>query len=219
MAARLEWLTYIKQHIAARYRAKYVWRGADDTYVNLKLFFSLMPDLQPTRLYMGYLRNPPCCEVRFGSSVARLWSVCDYAMTGHERLRSAPRPSAAHQGSLRPASVRPLHDRHGLRRLLRRRRVRGHSQDPPATDMVSDAHMLRAKTKLICIQQVRGRHGRHVAQPLRDRFRRRKCIHVICMPVLRAAITCAMASRREAGACRSAREASTSMRKPSPYTT
>ena len=44
-------------HIARNYEAKYVWRGADDSYVNLKLFFQLMPILPKSRLYMGFVRE------------------------------------------------------------------------------------------------------------------------------------------------------------------
>ena len=44
---------YISQH----YNAKYVWRGADDSYVNLKLFFRIMPLLPKTRLYLGRYRD------------------------------------------------------------------------------------------------------------------------------------------------------------------
>ena len=40
-------------HIAKHYETKYVWRGADDSYVNLKLFFQLMPILPKSQLYMG----------------------------------------------------------------------------------------------------------------------------------------------------------------------
>jgi hypothetical protein len=44
-------------HIAQHYDAKYVWRGADDSYVNLQLFFRLMPLLPSTRLYLGRYRD------------------------------------------------------------------------------------------------------------------------------------------------------------------
>jgi hypothetical protein len=44
-------------YIAQRYDAKYVWRGSDDSYINLKLFFRLIPTLPKERLYMGYLRE------------------------------------------------------------------------------------------------------------------------------------------------------------------
>jgi hypothetical protein len=43
-------------HISQHYKARYVWRGADDTYVNLKLFFKMMPLLPVDRLYMGFFR-------------------------------------------------------------------------------------------------------------------------------------------------------------------
>ena len=45
------------QYVAANYIAKYVWRGADDSYVNLKYFFSIMPTLPPARLFFGALRE------------------------------------------------------------------------------------------------------------------------------------------------------------------
>jgi hypothetical protein len=45
------------QYVAANYRAKYVWRGADDSYVNLTHFFSMMPALPATRLFFGSLRK------------------------------------------------------------------------------------------------------------------------------------------------------------------
>jgi hypothetical protein len=44
-------------HIAQNYKTKYVWRGADDSYVNLKMFFRIMPTLPPERLYMGISRQ------------------------------------------------------------------------------------------------------------------------------------------------------------------
>jgi hypothetical protein len=46
------------QYIAAHYKAKYVWRGADDSYINMKYFFlNVMPDLPTDRLYFGSLRT------------------------------------------------------------------------------------------------------------------------------------------------------------------
>jgi hypothetical protein len=46
------------KYIAANYNAKYVWRGADDSYVNLRYFFSdVMPNIPATRLYLGSLRR------------------------------------------------------------------------------------------------------------------------------------------------------------------
>ena len=45
------------QYVAANYQAKYVWRGADDSYVNLKYFFSIMPTLPHARLFFGSLRK------------------------------------------------------------------------------------------------------------------------------------------------------------------
>ena len=44
-------------HITKHYQTKYVWRGADDSYINLKLFFRMMPTLPPERLYMGRYRD------------------------------------------------------------------------------------------------------------------------------------------------------------------
>ena len=45
-------------YIVSNYRAKYVWRGADDSYLNLRFFISgVMPTLPKTRLYYGYLRS------------------------------------------------------------------------------------------------------------------------------------------------------------------
>lgn len=46
------------KYIAANYNAKYVWRGADDSYVNLCYFFSsVMPTIPATRLFLGRLRK------------------------------------------------------------------------------------------------------------------------------------------------------------------
>ena len=46
------------KYIAANYNAKYVWRGADDSYVNLRYFFSdVVPNIPTTRLYLGSLRR------------------------------------------------------------------------------------------------------------------------------------------------------------------
>jgi nucleoside-diphosphate-sugar epimerase len=53
-------------HIARRYRARFVWRGADDAYVNLKLFRRLMPLLPKTRLFLGYLRKVKIQEEQMG---------------------------------------------------------------------------------------------------------------------------------------------------------
>ena len=45
-------------HIAKTFKTKYVWRGADDTYVNLKLFvYDMMAFLPRTRLHMGFYRR------------------------------------------------------------------------------------------------------------------------------------------------------------------
>ena len=43
------------KYIAANYVAQYVWRGADDSFVNLKFFFTLQLPL--SRLYFGDLRT------------------------------------------------------------------------------------------------------------------------------------------------------------------
>ena len=43
------------KYIVANYVAQYVWRGADDSYVNLKYFFTFA--LPATRLYFGDLRT------------------------------------------------------------------------------------------------------------------------------------------------------------------
>jgi hypothetical protein len=49
-----EALKYIVEH----YHARYVWRGADDSYLNLRFFFkTVMPTLPTTRLYYGRLRR------------------------------------------------------------------------------------------------------------------------------------------------------------------
>jgi hypothetical protein len=44
---------YIVQH----YEAEYVWRGADDSYVNLKRFFQEKDTLPSTRLFLGFMRK------------------------------------------------------------------------------------------------------------------------------------------------------------------
>ena len=45
-------------HIAKAFNAQYVWRGADDTYVNLQLFYNdMMAFLPRSRLYMGFTRR------------------------------------------------------------------------------------------------------------------------------------------------------------------
>ena len=45
-------------YIVSNYRAKYVWRGADDSYLNIRFFLSgVMPTLPKTRLYYGSLRS------------------------------------------------------------------------------------------------------------------------------------------------------------------
>ena len=46
------------RYIVARFEARYVWRGSDDAYVNLRYFFSsVMPTLPSSRLYFGRLRT------------------------------------------------------------------------------------------------------------------------------------------------------------------
>jgi hypothetical protein len=50
------------KYIARNYEAEYVWRGADDTYVNMKLFFQIKATLPSTRLYMGQLRKPTLAD-------------------------------------------------------------------------------------------------------------------------------------------------------------
>ena len=46
------------KYIAANYEAKYVWRGADDSYLNLRYFFArVMPSIPTTRLFLGRLRR------------------------------------------------------------------------------------------------------------------------------------------------------------------
>ena len=45
------------KYIYENYEAEYVWRGADDSYVNLQLFFKDKPNLQSTRLFLGFLRK------------------------------------------------------------------------------------------------------------------------------------------------------------------
>lgn len=46
-------IKYIYEH----YDAEFVWRGADDAYLNLKLFFQLMPKLPKERIWIGQKRN------------------------------------------------------------------------------------------------------------------------------------------------------------------
>jgi hypothetical protein len=46
------------KHIGNAYEARYVWRGADDSYVNLRYFFAHVMHTIPTeRLFMGRLRR------------------------------------------------------------------------------------------------------------------------------------------------------------------
>jgi hypothetical protein len=77
------------QYIAAHYRAKYVWRGADDSFLNLRYFFARVePHLPTTRLYFGSLRTAqtiqpdlllsrqPKLESLFGMQCTSLASTC-----------------------------------------------------------------------------------------------------------------------------------------------
>jgi hypothetical protein len=52
--------TYQGFKFAARhFNAEYVWRGADDAYLNLKFFFeTVAPSLPSSSLYLGHVRNP-----------------------------------------------------------------------------------------------------------------------------------------------------------------
>jgi len=46
------------KYIAQHYECRYVWRGADDSFLNLRYFFrSVMPQLPEQRLYFGKLRR------------------------------------------------------------------------------------------------------------------------------------------------------------------
>ena len=45
------------KYITRHYESRYVWRGADDSYVNLRYFMKIMPTLQEKRLFMGWLRR------------------------------------------------------------------------------------------------------------------------------------------------------------------
>lgn len=45
------------KYVAQHYEARYVWRGADDSYVNLRYFMQQMPSLPGSRLFMGKLRR------------------------------------------------------------------------------------------------------------------------------------------------------------------
>jgi hypothetical protein len=47
------------KHVASHYEAKYVWRGADDSYVNLPFFFKMAHTLPSQRLFYGRLRRAP----------------------------------------------------------------------------------------------------------------------------------------------------------------
>jgi hypothetical protein len=45
------------KHVAAHYEARFVWRGADDSYVNLPFFFKMAHTLPAERLFYGRLRQ------------------------------------------------------------------------------------------------------------------------------------------------------------------
>jgi hypothetical protein len=45
------------KHVYAHYEARYVWRGADDSHVNLPYFFKMAHTLPASRLYYGRLRK------------------------------------------------------------------------------------------------------------------------------------------------------------------
>ena len=46
------------KYIVANYESKYVWRGADDSFVNLRYFFlHVEPTIPKSRLYLGRLRR------------------------------------------------------------------------------------------------------------------------------------------------------------------
>ena len=44
-------------HIAQHYTSKYVWRADSDAYMNLRLFFRIMPQLPASRLFLGRYRD------------------------------------------------------------------------------------------------------------------------------------------------------------------
>ena len=46
-------IKYIYEH----YDAEFIWRGADDAYLNLKLFFQLIPKLPKERIWIGQKRS------------------------------------------------------------------------------------------------------------------------------------------------------------------
>lgn len=45
------------KHIHANFIASFVWRGADDAYLNLKLFFKLVPTLPKNATWLGHLKD------------------------------------------------------------------------------------------------------------------------------------------------------------------
>jgi hypothetical protein len=45
------------KYVAKHFNAIFVWRGADDAYLNLQLFFSMQHLIPRERLYFGYLRR------------------------------------------------------------------------------------------------------------------------------------------------------------------
>jgi hypothetical protein len=44
------------KHVSANYDSQFVWRGADDSYLNLHMWFRVAPQLPPGHLYFGSLR-------------------------------------------------------------------------------------------------------------------------------------------------------------------
>ena len=44
------------QYIYRNFRADYVWRGADDAYLNLRQFYRILPELPGSRWWLGRLR-------------------------------------------------------------------------------------------------------------------------------------------------------------------
>jgi hypothetical protein len=70
--------TYEGFRFAARhFEAQYVWRGADDAYLNLKFFFAtVVPSLPTGPLYMGHMRSP-----------ADEWDANDMKLNGQAALQ------------------------------------------------------------------------------------------------------------------------------------
>jgi len=50
------------KYIYRNFEAEFVWRGADDAYLNLKVFFSLIPELPNSRMWLG--RQRPLKNIR-----------------------------------------------------------------------------------------------------------------------------------------------------------